>query len=229
MKRILNKRLEAVSAFIHDNEKIIDIGCDHGLLGIYLYLNRENIEIISSDINSFPLKQADENLKKYSLEGKIILRQGDGLEAMDNDVTTVVIAGMGGLSMVQILQHINSFPNVSKIILSPNNDFTLVRKSLGKLGFTIKEEIMLWEKKKFYPVMEFIKGQEKIDPFFGKLDLSNKEVLAYYEKKFDTNQTILKKLSPFKRIKRFDLIKENKMIQRKLHTMQKHSKNIVNK
>ena len=32
----LSKRLEVVSGYIQDNTKIIDIGCDHGLLSIYL-------------------------------------------------------------------------------------------------------------------------------------------------------------------------------------------------
>ena len=33
----LSKRLEVVANFIDDNDKsVIDIGCDHGLLSIYL-------------------------------------------------------------------------------------------------------------------------------------------------------------------------------------------------
>ena len=55
MIKILNKRLETLSAFILDNECVIDIGCDHGLLGIYLFLNRKNLKMISSDVNRGPL------------------------------------------------------------------------------------------------------------------------------------------------------------------------------
>ena len=33
----LSKRLEAISSLVPNNSKIIDIGCDHGLLDIYLY------------------------------------------------------------------------------------------------------------------------------------------------------------------------------------------------
>ena len=36
MKKILNKRLLTLSAFINDRETVLDIGCDHGFLGIYL-------------------------------------------------------------------------------------------------------------------------------------------------------------------------------------------------
>ena len=28
----LSKRLEVVASFVNDNSKVIDIGCDHGLL-----------------------------------------------------------------------------------------------------------------------------------------------------------------------------------------------------
>ena len=57
----LNKRLTTISAFIEDNSKVIDIGCDHGLLGIYLYQTKENVKVISSDINELPLKKAHDN------------------------------------------------------------------------------------------------------------------------------------------------------------------------
>ena len=32
----LSKRLGVISSFIEDSSKVIDIGCDHGLLSIYL-------------------------------------------------------------------------------------------------------------------------------------------------------------------------------------------------
>ena len=43
----LSKRLEVVASFIQDNSKIIDIGCDHGLLSIYLAGIYKNIKIIA--------------------------------------------------------------------------------------------------------------------------------------------------------------------------------------
>ena len=44
----LSKRLEMVASFIDENDKsVIDIGCDHGLLSIYLAEKFNNLKIIA--------------------------------------------------------------------------------------------------------------------------------------------------------------------------------------
>ena len=216
MKKILNKRLESISAFITDNEKIIDIGCDHALLDIYLVLNRNNLKVIASDINEKPLIKAKENLEKYNVSDKIELKCGNGLDPMDKDIETIIISGMGGITITTILQSIKSYPNVKKIILSPNCDFPLVRKSLQNHKFTINKEIMVYEKEKYYLISEYIPGNKKVNNYFGKLDVSNDTVKSYYKSIYNKNKKILSKLPFFKIIKRFSLIKENILIKKKI-------------
>ena len=63
----LSSRLKAIAEFVSDGEKIIDIGCDHALLDIYLYQNRKKVKIIASDIHEGALKQAEKNIKKYEV------------------------------------------------------------------------------------------------------------------------------------------------------------------
>ena len=48
----ISRRLEAIASLVEDNKKIIDIGCDHALLDIYLIKNKKNLNIIASDINN---------------------------------------------------------------------------------------------------------------------------------------------------------------------------------
>ena len=43
----LSVRLEAVANYVDDNSKVIDIGCDHGFLSIFLAKKYDNIKIIS--------------------------------------------------------------------------------------------------------------------------------------------------------------------------------------
>ena len=65
----LSKRLEQIASFItKDNKKIIDIGCDHGLLSIYLANKYNDIKIIASDINKNALNNAVNNIHKELLE-----------------------------------------------------------------------------------------------------------------------------------------------------------------
>ena len=60
----LNKRLETVASFVDDNSNVIDVGCDHALLTIYLVQTKKNIKALASDINEGPLEGAKKNISK---------------------------------------------------------------------------------------------------------------------------------------------------------------------
>ena len=98
----INNRLQKISDFINEKDSVIDIGCDHGLLGIYLVLNKKIKTMVSSDINQLPLNKAKENILKYHLENQIELRLGNGLECLDDNLDTIIISGMGGLTIIDI-------------------------------------------------------------------------------------------------------------------------------
>ena len=52
----ISKRLEAISGLVPNNSKVIDIGCDHGLLDIYLYQNKiskKRLKILIFEILAF--------------------------------------------------------------------------------------------------------------------------------------------------------------------------------
>ena len=137
----LSSRLKAIAEFVSDGEKIIDIGCDHALLDIYLYQNRKKVKIIASDIHEGALKQAEKNIKKYELEKKIKLRLGDGLDVVKNgEVNTVIISGMGFSTIIGILSNKEKLEGVEKIIVQSNTDVVKLRKSVIKLGFKINRE-----------------------------------------------------------------------------------------
>ena len=209
--KLLNKRLETLSAFIELDDTVLDIGCDHGLLGIYLTLNK-NTKVISSDINSGPLEKAKEHIKKYNLTDKIETRLGNGLEVMSDDIDTIVISGMGGLNIINILKDIKKYPNVKKLILSPNSDFKEMRYSITNLGFMINKETMVIDHSKYYLISEFIIGNEDIDYYFGKLDLNDETVKKYYQYIYNTNKRIINELGDSDNTKKRLLVKENNYI-----------------
>lgn len=211
----INKRLQTISAFIKENDIVLDIGCDHSLLGIYLVLNK-NVKVVGSDINSGPLEKAKENLKKYHVENLVELRLGDGLEIMSDDINTIVISGMGGLSIINILRDIKKYPNIKKLIISPNNDFSLTREEISKLGFYIKNEKMVLDSGKFYLISEYLIGKRKVDTFFGKLDIEDNVVKRYYQYIYDTNLKILSKLGIKDRSRKKVLKSDNDKIKKVL-------------
>ena len=44
-------RLKTVASFINQDDKVVDIGCDHAYLSIYLIKNKFCKKVIASDIN----------------------------------------------------------------------------------------------------------------------------------------------------------------------------------
>ncbi len=215
----LSKRLQVVASFIPDNTSIIDVGCDHALLDIYLMQTKKNIEILATDINPNPLEIASLNIKKYHLETKIKLKLMDGIKDLDKNIKTIIMAGMGGILMTNILvSSKENLKNVQTIILTPNNDFPLVREKITKLGFKIEKETLIIDNKKTYLVLKFIKGkQRKINYFFGTLNNKTLETIYYYTNIINTNKKILKKIPNKYFLKKLKLAKENKKIKRFLN------------
>ena len=54
----INNRLKNVANFVLKDSNVIDVGCDHALLCIYLASNYPNMRLIASDVREGPLKQA---------------------------------------------------------------------------------------------------------------------------------------------------------------------------
>lgn len=159
----LSKRLEVVANYIQDNSKIIDIGCDHGLLSIYLAKKYKNIKIIASDVNKNALSGAIKNIKEEGLEGIIETRLGSGLDVVGNDeIDTIVIAGMGSNTIVGILKYSkDKLENVNNIIVQSNTDLYFLRKNITSIGYYIEDETLVEDKGIIYTVIKFTKGKKK--------------------------------------------------------------------
>ena len=67
----ISNRLKLIASFVDDNSYVIDVGCDHALLDIFLVQNKTNVKTIASDINEGPLEGARKNIELYDLKDKI--------------------------------------------------------------------------------------------------------------------------------------------------------------
>ncbi len=184
----LSKRLGVVAKYIYDDSNVIDIGCDHALLDIYLYQNRKNIKIIISDINKEALTSGILNLKKEGLEHKIEARLGNGLDVIkeEDNIDTIVMSGLGSNKMVGILRYDNKkLKNVKYLVLQSNNNLEFLRKRITKLGYYIKDEELVKEANIIYTVILFEKGKKRYNRkeiYFGPILLQKQDAL-FKEKK----------------------------------------------
>ena len=184
----LSKRLEVVSSYVNDNSKIIDIGCDHGLLSIYLTNKYKNISIIASDVNKNALNNAISNIKKEHLEDRIETRLGSGLSVVEaNEIDTIVISGTGANTIVGILKYsTDKLKNVRNIIIQSNTDLYFLRKEVTKLGYYIEDEALVEDANIIYTVIKFSKGKKRYsykELYLGPILLKKNDKL--FKKKLD--------------------------------------------
>lgn len=220
MKVKLNNRLQTVANFVSKNRSIMDVGCDHALLSIYLVQNHEPKKMIASDIKEGPLEHAKENIKKYQVENKIKVKLGPGIEPIEEDIDTIIISGMGGLNMVGILKYTPSkYKNVDTIILSPNSDTDKVRKEICKLGFYIQDETLVKDKNIIYPVICFKRGKKRYkyhEYLYGPILMQKQEslFLEYMCKEKKQKEKLIEVLPKKYFQKRWQLKKELKVISK---------------
>ena len=156
----ISNRLKAIVKFVEKKDKIVDVGCDHGLLSIYLKENNLVSSIIASDINQNALNSAINNIKKRNLEIKTIL--SDGLSNIDMRlVNTVVISGMGTSTILHILEDDKKIKKINKMIIQSNNDHFILRKSLNIKGYYLVDEEYTFDKGKWYVTCYFLKDDKK--------------------------------------------------------------------
>lgn len=215
----INDRLKKVGDLVDTNFSILDIGCDHALLDIYLVNNKKIEKAIASDVKEGPLKNAKENLKKYKLEDKIELRLGDGLDTYTDDIDTVIVSGMGGRTIIGMFKYKPSIvKKINTLILSPNNYQEDVRRFFTSIGFYIEDEVLVKEGKIIYQIEKLKRGKKKynkLDYFFGPKLLINKNNLfkEYYKKELKSREILLDILPKNYRLKKYKTKKEIKMIK----------------
>lgn len=196
----ISKRLEAISDFIEETDRVIDIGCDHAILDIYLCKKFENINIIASDIHEGALDQAKSNIEKHRLVERIIPRLGDGLSIINPDeFDTIVISGMGFINIKKILSNKPKMINFPKIVIQCNTDVVKLRKFVIRLGYKITREKLVMDNDIIYTVIEFKQGVEKYNYdqiYFGPRILESKDELfyEYYSKKLLKYENLLLQL-----------------------------------
>lgn len=159
----LSYRLEAVANYCSDNTKVIDIGCDHGFLSIFLAKKYSNIKIIASDVNKNALDNAISNINRLNLQDRIDVRLGNGLDVVNKEeIDTIVISGMGANTIVGILKYNrDKLTYVNDIIVQSNTDLYFLRKNIVSLGYYICDETLVLDRDIIYTVIKFSKGRKR--------------------------------------------------------------------
>ena len=215
----LSKRLEVISSLIPNGVKIVDIGCDHGFLSIYLAQSKKVKKVIAADINENALGNAQENIKKYKLEDVIETRLGDGLDVIDDkdEIDSLVIAGMGEHTIIGMFKNnLEKLKKIKIMVIQSNTRIEFLRREVLKLGYMISDEEIVQDGKKIYTVIKFQQGKKKYNNreyYFGPVLLKkNSELFKEYNKQELAKLYVIKKMIPkYKIIERYKINKKIKL------------------
>ncbi len=208
----LKGRLKTIADMLHRCEVLADIGTDHAYIPVYAVKNNICSRAVATDLREGPIKKAKENISASGLDEYIETRRGYGLDPLlPGEADVVVIAGMGGLLIREILsKDPEKSRNTETLILQPMNSPELLRSWLYSEGFDIVDESLCKDEGRIYNIMKvrwsgekrvmdeiecYIGSMliEKRDPLLGELTLrklkQTEKVLMQLKKSSESERT----------------------------------------
>lgn len=151
----LTPRLERVAGFVGTTRCVADIGSDHGLLPIALIKSERVLSAIAVERIQGPFRAAREAALCAGVEHRVDVRLGDGFSVIEaHEVDAVVLAGMGGATMLGILCAPAAHPvlagSCERLVLQPMNGSGLLRHFAFLSGYEIEQDIRVRDRGMIY-------------------------------------------------------------------------------
>lgn len=151
----LPPRLRAVADAVPAGSVAADVGTDHALLPAYLVASGRCPRAIAIEARPGPLAAARRTLQALGLEGRVDLRQGDGLAPLaPGEADVVILAGLGGETIAAIVA---ASPEVAatvrRWVLQPMRGEGALRAFLDRAGLRRIEEVRVTDRGRAYVVM----------------------------------------------------------------------------
>ena len=187
-------RIEKLCSYLDGCKTFADVGCDHGYCTLYMLKNNLCKSAVISDISAKCLEKAERLLSRYITGCKVVSVCCFGLEKVPEDIQQVLIAGMGGDEIVNILK--TAYIPAS-FVFQPMKNAMLLREYLLENGVGIYVDEMFESGKKFYTVIKGAKSGKgksytEIQLKYG-LDLGGEATKAYLAEELKKKQSYLER------------------------------------
>lgn len=147
-----SKRIDTLCSLLASCGTFADVGCDHGYCSEYMLKNGLCKRAILSDISRGSLAKAEALLAEYIADGRAVSVLGDGFYGVPSDTEQVLIAGMGGSEIVDILSDKKYGFMPDRFVFQPMHDAEKVRRYILGNGGWIERDFT-FEDVKFYDVI----------------------------------------------------------------------------
>lgn len=151
----LSNRLQAVASRIAPCGTVADVGTDHGYLPVWLLQTHTAQRVIASDIHAGPLERARRSAAEHFLENAIRFELCDGLQFAGADAAdTVVIAGMGGETIIAILDAAPWTRQGRRLVLQPQSKIRELTDWLQDNGYMLADAQLCLDAGKLYLILD---------------------------------------------------------------------------
>lgn len=137
-----------------------DIGADHALLSIYLVEKQIAPRVIATELGDGPYQRLCKAVDSSPYANCIVVRQGDGLQPLQpGEVKSVVIAGMGGDTMVQVLSYDwTKASSFDSFVFQPMSRPGALRGALAQQGWELTDEKLVEQNQHLFSILAAIPG-----------------------------------------------------------------------
>ena len=147
-------RLAQLFNCIPKSAVVADIGCDHGNLEALLIGEKKADRVIAADISEKSLHKAVRLCESLGISNKVDFRRGYGLSVVNpGEADVIVIAGMGGNLISDILNRGMETARKATLVLCPHTHEGVLRKFLSLRGFEITRECLALEEGRYYQII----------------------------------------------------------------------------
>ena len=206
-----SSRIQEILEWVNGN-CIADIGCDHAYVVCNAILNKQSKKGYACDVAQGPLDNAKKTIEENHLSDFVSCRLLDGIQGLNEDVDQIIICGMGGKLIIDILSKGNLYPGLRLLLSSHKDDFAL-REYLRDHNIHIVREKMIYDHGHYYPILDCVVKDHIQDIstsqlHFGmnmKMDSTYLSYLDFEENKY---KNILSKVNKPEFLEKIEYIKE---------------------
>lgn len=201
MAASLSKRLTICAELVTGGKTVCDVGTDHALLPVYLVENGVCKRAYACDIAQGPLNSAKKSVEASSCADRIRIIQSDGLDNVPPEgISDVVIAGMGGELIIDIISRAEWLKNGVNLVLQPNTREPELIAWLYENGYGISRQKACEDGGFIYTAMQAsytgdFRTPSEIERIVGALDPGDECSKKYILKQANRLETAAKAMS----------------------------------
>ena len=159
----LSPRLAAIAEAIVPGSRVADIGSDHGLLPLWLAASGRVAYCIAAEKTAERLAAVARPPEGVPWAGRLSFRAGDGLGALraGDRIDTVVLAGLGGRTIVRLLRAPEAeSPALRRLVLQPRSEPAAIRLWLSGHGWRPVGEQLTEERGRYHLTLVAERGDD---------------------------------------------------------------------